>query len=464
MTMPLAQQLKPLAEAYASTRGGQLDKVLGAGGSAAVFLLWTGARATALKVYDPAFFDEQNGPAELRRVELQRALMGHDCPNLVGIESVVTDHGTSFVEMEFVDWPTLKGVLSQVPDDRIASLMSQLVVAIAFLDSKGIVHRDIKPENILVSPHFHDLKLIDLGVARETHEHEEAVDATDHSGRRPFIATAQYSSPEYLFRLQAPSAHLWKSLTIYQLGGVLHDMVMKKPMFHAAVATGNKFNVAAAVLREVPSLQGVASRLLPLATLASHCLVKDPQLRLRLLSYDCFATTATSSAEQLRDRVARASKAKRAASDLDQLAQQQDGTRKKALEAVSLSVKTRLLELLAMGFPVKSYCASSSDMLLTVELDTRNTVSTRTNVVWDDAGNPLVGEMNLFGTLNQSAEVSGLGAMPVGEIDAGAAGLTVLCESHVEALCALLVHAQNLVDVEAGKSIVACDLVLAQQN
>lgn len=459
MSLPLEKQLESLANDYAAGIDGRITEVLGAGGSAAVYLVKLKERFIALKVYDPAFFDEQNGPAEQRRIELQSALKKHECPYLVSIEEVQCSAGTCFIEMEFIAWPTLKKVLAQVPDDRVTLLMAQLVEAVRFLDSKGIVHRDIKPENILVSEDFSQLKLIDLGVAREVHEYEDAVDATDHSGRRPFIATAQYSSPDYLFRLQAPSAQLWKSLTIYQLGGVLHDMVTKRPLFQAAVATGNKFNVAAAVLREVPNFEGVAGPLLSLATLASHCLVKDAQLRLRLVSYESFASTAKSAAEQLRERIARTLQAKRAVADLEQLAHQQDNIRKKVLDAIAQSVKTRLVELLAMGFPVLSYCASATEMILTVELDSRNAVSTCTSIVWDDVGNPLVGRVSLSGALNPPAKgLPALKSVPIGEIDAAAAGLTVFCESHVEAVCKLLVYAQDRVDVAAGKAVEYIDL------
>ena len=114
----------------------------------------------------------------------------------------------------------------------MAVLIRHLVNAVRFLDSKEIVHRDIKPENILVNSSFDKLKLIDLGVAREMYGDGDAGDATDHGGKRPFIATAQYSSPEYLFRLEAPSPQLWSALTLYQLGGALHDMVMRRPLFN----------------------------------------------------------------------------------------------------------------------------------------------------------------------------------------------------------------------------------------
>ena len=455
----LAKRLLTLANAYATRHGGKILRELGHGGSAAVFELASEQSRTALKVYDPTFFSVSNGPAELRRVELQRGLLSHGCSELIEILDVETADGTCFVSMEFIPWPTLKAALPSVPDDCVVRLMSQLVRAVRFLDSKGIVHRDIKPENILVSPDCQLLKLIDLGVAREMHEHEDAIDATDHSGRRPFIATAQYSSPEYLFRLQAPSQSLWRALTLYQLGGVLHDLVMKRPLFQASVLTGNKFNVAAAVLRQVPEFQGVGADLLPLATLAAHCLSKSPELRLKLVSLESFESQAATAAETLRARMERAALAKRATSDLAQLSRHHDAERKNALEAVSQSVKTQLLELLAKRFPLKSVPQGPSGFKLAVTLDERNVITFFVDARWEDAGNPLVGEVSLRAALNLKQSEGELEAVAIGEIDAAAAGLTALCASLVEAVCKVIVRSQDLVDVSSSEAAPSLDAV-----
>ena len=446
-----------MATAYAERRGATIGRPLGEGGSAAVFEL--GPARSAVKVYDPAFFLEGNGPAELRRAELQRGLMNHACPELIGILDVETSDGTCFVEMEFVDWPTLAEALLGVPAERVADLMRQLVSAVRFLASRGIVHRDIKPENILVSPGYDALKLIDLGVAREMQGEEDAIDATDRSGRRPFIATAQYSSPEYLFRLEAPSEALWRALTIYQLGGVLHDLVLRRPLFHAAKATGNRYNLAAAVLREVPAFDGVSAGLLPMAALAMHCLVKSPELRLRLVSLESFESTAANASEGLRKRMERAALVQRAESDLAQLGKRQDAERAGAMEAASRSVKMRLMELLGNRFPLKTVCLEPSEFKLTVKLDDRNTLDCRAHVRWDEPGNPLVGEVSLRACLNAWPEGHEPHALPVGEIDAAAAGLTALCESLTETICEAVMAAQDRIDVSPGKPAAYFDAI-----
>ena len=43
--------------------------------------------------------------------------------------------------------------------------MLQLLNAIAFIHSAGLIHRDIKPSNILIN-HDYSLKLCDFGLAR----------------------------------------------------------------------------------------------------------------------------------------------------------------------------------------------------------------------------------------------------------------------------------------------------------
>jgi serine/threonine-protein kinase len=188
----------------------------------------------------------------------------------------------------------LKAVLGEVPDNQVPTLIAQLVEATTFLEKLDIVHRDIKPENIHVSEDFSKLKLIDLGVARGLSlPDEEAEEATDHGHKRPFIATAQYSSPEYLFRLDAPSPDLWRALNLYQVGAVLHDLINKKPLFEYEVGLGNKWLVARAVLTKAPIFpDSDPLRLATLKALATRCLAKDMATRLRIVAWSDFTTAA----------------------------------------------------------------------------------------------------------------------------------------------------------------------------
>lgn len=280
--------MRGLAEEYARSRDWAIGETVGSGGSAAVFLTETPMGSRALKVYDPTFFQEENGQAERHRLELQQRLVGHDCPSLVSIEAIDFHLDTCFMSMEFLPWHELSKCLDAVPREQLWPLVSQLVSAVRFLEDAGLVHRDIKPHNVMVSKDYASLKLIDLGVIREIEDGEDRPDGTDQGHRRPFLATAQYSSPEYLFRLREPSPELWKGLTFYQIGAVIHDLIASKPLFDDEVATANRYAVAMAVLSKAPAIPADPTVPPELRRLATYCLTKDLDLRLRLLRWEDF--------------------------------------------------------------------------------------------------------------------------------------------------------------------------------
>ncbi|MBB5606129.1 MULTISPECIES: protein kinase domain-containing protein [unclassified Janthinobacterium] len=294
-------------QTYLATKVGYSVPVyLTSGGSAAIFQVQSPAGPRAFKVFDPKFFAGESGDAERRRLEVQRRLIGHECASLVQTYQVEEALGTAFMEMEFVPWVDLNKALAQVPDTEVATLIKQLVEAARFLEDQGIVHRDIKPENIKIASDFKTLKLLDLGVARDI-EAPEGADAavTDHGKLRPFLATAQYSSPEYLFRLDKPSDRLWKALNFYQIGAVLHDLIMKVPLFNQEMEAGNRWLVSKAVLTKTPSFAGgEVNRLRDLKALSARCLVKDLDLRLQIVGWDDFLLEGANDAlSALRDRL-----------------------------------------------------------------------------------------------------------------------------------------------------------------
>jgi serine/threonine-protein kinase len=265
---------------------------LDAGGSAAIFKVETSEGSRAYKVFDPQFINNNENQAEKRRLELQRKLIGHDCPYMVQTYRVDEAYDTAFIEMEFIEWPQLKKQLHLIPDINVSPLINQLIDAVKFLESREIIHRDIKPENIHISEDFKNLKLLDLGVAREL-EVDNSAAVTDAKNLRPFLATAQYSSPEYLFRLDEPSKKLWHGLNLYQVGAVLHDLIMKKSLFNEEVSLGNRWLVARAVLTKNPDFNDEQpERLSHLKSVAFRCLTKDIESRISIVSWEDFISTS----------------------------------------------------------------------------------------------------------------------------------------------------------------------------
>lgn len=305
----IIEDLKARAGRFLAATGGyaHLD-FLAAGGSAAVYRVVRDGKLSALKAFNPQFFSGTGSDSERHRLNVQKRLIGHGCSSLVQTYHVTEAEGTAFVEMEYIEWPQLSKKLAEVPDSAIVPLISQLVDAVRFLDSLNIVHRDIKPENIHISPDFKRLKLLDLGVVREFDAQDASdVCGTDHGQQRPFLATAQYSSPEYLFRLDEPTTKLWRGLNIYQVGAVLHDLIKKEPLFKHEMSIGNRWLVARAVLTKPPSFADpTPDRLLALKALASRCLIKDLDTRLAVVGWEDFVLEgANDPVSALRGRLAK---------------------------------------------------------------------------------------------------------------------------------------------------------------
>ncbi|RYH66143.1 MAG: serine/threonine protein kinase [Alcaligenaceae bacterium] len=287
----VVQDIKLRLNSYLKDLGNYGEpQYLSSGGSAAVFKVEGPTGLRAFKGCNPELLVGSRAEAERRRLDIQRRLLNHSCKSLVQTYRIEEAQGSVFTEMEFVEWPSLKKVLDKVPDESVASLFSQLVNTVKFLDENNIIHRDIKPENIHISSDFTNLKLLDLGVSRELETAKDTDAAiTDSGDLRPFLATAQYSSPEYLFRLDQPSEKLWKGLNFYQLGAVLHDLIMKEPIFNHEMSLGNRWLVARAVLTKLPTFSdGKPTRLANLKALSAKCLVKDIDSRLQLIGWEDF--------------------------------------------------------------------------------------------------------------------------------------------------------------------------------
>jgi serine/threonine protein kinase len=255
----------------------------------------------ALKVYDPVFFEGENALIESNRVALQEELKGHGHPNLIEIleTAEVSEFGTWYLLMEFCPWASLEKRLADVPDDRIHHLLKQLTEAVRFLETKGLVHRDIKPANIVVSPDFDSLKLLDLGVLRKIAPEEGS--GTDSDEKKRFIATAQYSPPEYLTREELPGAKGFTAINVYQIGAVLHDLIMKDQLFREDADTQNKYILYKAVTGKKPRIANpnVSVRLIGLC---AQALDKDPARRVANVKLEDFLADADDS-ETIRRRL-----------------------------------------------------------------------------------------------------------------------------------------------------------------
>ena len=80
-----------------------------------------------------------------------------DHPNIVKIYEIFKDEKYLYIVMEFVEGQELFDYIIEhftVPEMEAASIISQILKTIKYLNSLNICHRDLKPENIIIGKIF----------------------------------------------------------------------------------------------------------------------------------------------------------------------------------------------------------------------------------------------------------------------------------------------------------------------
>ncbi|MEZ5830358.1 MAG: protein kinase [Dongiaceae bacterium] len=269
----------------------QVQSLINHGKSAAVLAgVDESGRPVAIKIFDDELILRYGDSVQLARIERELDLVGKNHPNLVGILGGGVDRlsGNHYIVMDYLDGPNLRDCLADVPKERVPEFVRQLAAAARFLEDLGLVHRDIKPENIVLTHELTKLVLLDLGVLRPI----AGSSLTDGDGTLPFVGTLQYSSPEFLLRSEEDSAEGWRALTFYQIGGVLHDLIMRRPLFEEFSTPYAR--LVNAVQSATPEIQSAD---VPhyLVETARCCLLKDWRKRLRLVTWESFEIKADAS-------------------------------------------------------------------------------------------------------------------------------------------------------------------------
>ena len=173
---------KPIEEVY---DGVQTGPVLGSGISGVVRLVTHKATGVkyAVKCLDLGLVDTEAGLMQLREEIFIMCQLDH--PNIVRLEEVYESHSEIYLVQELCLGGELFDRLDEQPDyhyteAECARLIKQMLCAVRYLHSKGIIHRDLKLENFLFSSSAQDseLKMIDFGLSKHFRYgeiHQEAV-------------------------------------------------------------------------------------------------------------------------------------------------------------------------------------------------------------------------------------------------------------------------------------------------
>jgi serine/threonine protein kinase len=234
----------------------------------------------AIKIFHPELVERYGKETQLERIKRELSLVGLHHPHLVKIidGGECEKSGHLFVVMQQLPYKNLQQVLNLIPPKNYGKIISQIASAARFLEDLGLAHRDIKPENIAITNDFDDVILMDMGVLKPI-----GISNLTDVDQRSFIGTLRYSSPEFLDRKERDTTESWRAVTFYQIGAVLHDLIMQKPIFEA---DSEPFSALVDAVRHTnPLIVGGDGKLM---LLARRALIKNPTNRLEMLTWNDF--------------------------------------------------------------------------------------------------------------------------------------------------------------------------------
>jgi hypothetical protein len=155
-----------------------------------------------------------------REIKILQNLRGG--PNVVQLLDVVRDpqSKTPSIITEYVNNTDFKVLYPQFSDYDVRFYVFELLKALDFCHSRGIMHRDVKPHNVMIDHEKRQLRLIDWGLAEFYHPY------TEYNVR---VASRYFKGPELLVDFQEYDY----SLDMWSLGCMFASMIFRKePFFH----------------------------------------------------------------------------------------------------------------------------------------------------------------------------------------------------------------------------------------
>lgn len=161
-------------------------------------------------------------PVKKKKIKREIKILQNLCggPNVIQLLDIVRDaqSKTPSLIFEYVNNTDFKVLYQTFTDFDIRFYIFELLKALDFCHSQGIMHRDVKPHNVMIDHEQKQLRLIDWGLAEFYHPGKE------YNVR---VASRYFKGPELLVDLQDYDY----GLDMWSLGCMFAGMLFRKEPF-----------------------------------------------------------------------------------------------------------------------------------------------------------------------------------------------------------------------------------------